>query len=305
MNEETSISNSKADRPGATSVPIRRVDCSAHNGTSQATHDQLAIEEPLEIRLEYGPHSTRATQAGRIKRSISITMRTPGYDFELAAGFLFTEGIVRRAEDIEKMGYCGVQDGAVSNVVRVELAPEVQVDMDRLSRHFYTSSSCGVCGKSSIEALKIQSPFPEADLDTRFPARRIQELPEILRKSQVLFDTTGGLHASALFSQQGDPLIVREDVGRHNALDKLVGHALLGGLLPLKGYALLVSGRASFELIQKAAMAGVSVFAAVGAPSSLAVELANQSTMTLLGFVKSDRFNIYSHGFRIRLEGEV
>ena len=196
----------------------------------------------------------------------------------------------------------------VTNVVRVELRSGVAVDLDRLSRHFYTTSSCGVCGKSSIEALRTQSRFPlvAPDVGTggfQFDSALFHALPDRLRESQGTFQVTGGIHASALFSSAGELLISREDVGRHNALDKLIGHALLRGLLPRENSVLLVSGRASFELVQKAAMAGFAVFAAVGAPSSLAVELARECGITLLGFVRNGGFNIYSHEARIRFEG--
>ncbi len=281
------------DRTGVTQKEILKIG----GGASISALDDLAIEEPLEIRIEYGPRSSR------VKRSLSITMRTPGFDFELAAGFLFTEGILRSADDIEEIKYCGpnLTEEPLTHVVRVVLAPDVMVDMERLSRHFYTSSSCGVCGKSSIEALKTQSHFKIQRQDIQFDAGRIHQLSELLRKSQGIFDRTGGLHASALFSNQGEALIVREDVGRHNALDKLIGYAVIHKYLPLDRYLLLVSGRVSFEVVQKAHMAGIPVIAAVGAPSSLAVELAEESGMTLLGFVRDGRFNIYCHGSRIRV----
>jgi FdhD protein len=281
------------DQSGVAHASIKRVDGAA----TRTLEDSLAIEEPLEIRLEYGSRNQRIAQ------SISITMRTPGYDFDLAAGFLFTEGIIRDGKDIEGIHYCGPEprENAFTNTVRVDLAPTVSIDMGRLKRHFYTSSSCGVCGKSSIEALRTQSRFANADSDFKMGAELIHQLPERLRKSQGIFDSTGGLHASALFSSSGELLLLREDVGRHNALDKLIGHALLKNMLPLNHFLLLVSGRASFELIQKASMAGIGIFAAVGAPSSLAVELAKDTNMTLLGFVRNDRFNIYANESRISL----
>lgn len=263
--------------------------------------DRLAVEEPLEIRLGF---------ADKTHRAISITMRTPGDDGELAAGFLFTEGILSSPEQIRQIRHCGLKirsgKGVIdrasalnSNTIRVDLAEGVEVDMKRLERHFYTSSSCGVCGKSSIEALRTGvKPLPENGLTVT--ADVIHSLPSQLRETQSVFDETGGLHASALFTTDGTLDIVREDVGRHNALDKVIGRKSLDRELPLSERILLVSGRASFELVQKALMAGVPVMAAVGAPSSLAVELANAYGMTLIGFVREGRFNIYTNGKRVR-----
>jgi FdhD protein len=280
------------DRPEHDAFEILRVRGEAR----LAEHDPVAIEEPLEIRVECGP------SAQRIKRSISITMRTPGHDFELAAGFLFTEGIVRSPADIERVAYCGPspEPKPPTNVVRVELRPDVKLDLERLSRHFYTSSSCGVCGKSSIDALRSQSSFALDTSDGLVVAEEVLHLlPERLRAAQGAFDATGGIHASALFNPKGELLELREDVGRHNALDKLIGGGLLAGKLPAKDSVLLVSGRASFELVQKASMAGIPVFAAVGAPSSLAIELARETGMTLIGFLRNRGFNIYSHPERV------
>jgi FdhD protein len=237
------------------------------------SEDRLAVEEPLELRLG--------------ERGISITMRTPGNDPELAAGFLFTEGIVARAEDLAGIRHCGTS----GNVVRVDLRPEISVDLKRLERHFYTSSSCGVCGKSSIEALTRA--LAQVSPGLRVSSRVLRHLPETLRRSQQLFDRTGGMHASALFAADGELKLVREDVGRHNALDKVIGHEFLADRLPLRDRILLVSGRASFELVQKAAASGITIFAAVGAPSSLAAELARETGMTLIGFLRDDRFNVY------------
>lgn len=264
--------------------------------------DVLAVEEPLEIRLGLpdGKH-----------KAISITMRTPGEDAELAAGFLFTEGIIRSPEQIKQIRHCGLKIGKGSgtldrvgslnsNTIRVDLAEGVGVDLERLNRHFYTSSSCGVCGKSSIEALNAgakELPEPGAfTVDAEF----VNSLPAALRREQQTFDKTGGLHASALFRVDGSLDIVREDVGRHNALDKVIGAKFLADGLPLGESVLLVSGRASFELVQKALMAGIPILAAVGAPSSLAVELASEFGMTLIGFVRDDRFNVYCGGGRVR-----
>lgn len=257
--------------------------------------DAIAVEEPLEIRLGYSrPNGARAEQ------SISVTMRTPGCDSELAAGFLFTEGIIGSASDIAGIGPCGppASNGLI-NVVRVELTPEVVVDLDRLERHFYTSSSCGVCGKSSLEAVAVQGRYDIHAAALRVPAERLNALPEALRARQATFEATGGLHASGLFDAEGNILFLREDVGRHNALDKLIGHALTRGMLPLSAYGVIVSGRASFELLQKAMVAGLPMLVAVGAPSSLAVELAREFGITLVGFLKADQFNVYAHAERV------
>jgi FdhD protein len=253
--------------------------------------DVLAVEEPLEIRLGL---------SGAAKhKAISITMRTPGDDFDLAAGFLFTEGIIQNAEQIKTIRFCGLpaKDKNIKNTLVVEIAEGVEIDLKRLERHFYTSSSCGVCGKSSIEALhtgakKLNDSF-------RVNAEIIHFLPTTLRQAQDVFDRTGGLHASALFDGDGKLDILREDVGRHNALDKVIGAKFMAGKTPLSDKILLVSGRTSFELVQKALMAGIPILAAVGAPSSLAVELAAEFGMTLIGFVRNERFNIYTGEERI------
>ena len=265
---------------------------------SRAELDALAVEEPLEIRIGFSEGQKTA------HKSISITMRTPGDDFELAAGFLFTEGIVRSANDIRQIKHCGVpvKDGGYDNTVRVDLSAGVEIDLKRLERHFYTSSSCGVCGKTSIEALETGvCRLVENDIQV-FDAEVIHGLPDALRRHQRTFDRTGGLHAAALFDASGEIGPIREDVGRHNAVDKLIGSLLMNGSLPASDMLLLVSGRASFELVQKALMAGIPILAAVGAPSSLAVELASEFGMTLLGFVREDRFNIYAGAQRIELK---
>jgi FdhD protein len=265
-------------------ITVRRVELGADE---REFADALAVEEPLEIRLRL---------TGRAHKAISITMRTPGEDAELAAGFLFTEGIISSPDQITNIRHCGPG----LNTIVVELTAGVSLDLKRLERHFYTSSSCGVCGKRSIEALntgakKLADPDRPA-FDTEF----INHLPEALRRGQATFDKTGGLHASALFNADGSLDIIREDVGRHNALDKVIGAKLLVGRLPLSESVLLVSGRVSFELVQKALMAGIPILAAVGAPSSLAVELAREFGMTLIGFARDDRFNVYCGGERIR-----
>jgi FdhD protein len=258
--------------------------------------DALAVEEPMEIRLGF-------TQEGkRVSRSLSITMRTPGEDFDLAAGFLFSEGIIAGRDQIRMLRHCGrpVSETGLHNVVRVELTPEVEIDFKRLERHFYTSSSCGVCGKTSLEALEtVGCPTPIQDNIT-IPPHIVHRLPAALREAQAVFAQTGGLHAAALFDTSGGMRCLREDVGRHNALDKLIGAQVREGRVPLSECLLFLSGRASFELVQKALMARIPVIAAVGAPSSLAVEMANRFHITLLGFVRENRFNIYSGADRIR-----
>jgi FdhD protein len=255
----------------------------------------LAVEEPLEIRLGFIENG-KATH-----KSVSITMRTPGDDFELAAGFLFTEGIITSANQINKIQHCGAaaKQNDLRNTVRVDLRADVKIDFKRLERHFYTSSSCGVCGKTSIEALETGVCRLKNPASPVFSAETIHRLPETLRSSQNVFDRTGGLHAAALFNAAGEMQNLREDVGRHNAVDKLVGAEFLANRTPLFDKLLLVSGRASFELVQKALMAGIPILAAVGAPSSLAVELAREYGMTLMGFVRDNRFNIYTGKERI------
>ena len=264
-------------------------------GDRVVAQDSLAVEEPLEIRLGF-------TRDGkREQKSLSITMRTPGHDFELAVGFLFTEGIVREPTQVASVRYCGLPTPGTQlrNVVRVDLAPDIAVDWKRLERHFYTTSSCGVCGKTSLEALEVVAcPAIQPD-NVQVSAEVIHRLPTALRAAQEVFERTGGLHAAALFDTAGELRLLREDVGRHNALDKLIGARFLAGDIPPSDPLLLVSGRASFELMQKAMMAGIPILAAVGAPSSLAVELAQRFQMTLLGFVREHRFNIYSGPQRI------
>jgi FdhD protein len=227
-------------------------------------------------------------------------MRTPGNDFELAVGFLFTEGIIENIGQVASIKHC---NGLHENVVRVELIDGLELDMSKLERNFYTTSSCGVCGKSSIDAVKTVCRLQEqvAD-DLQFSSEVIYRLPDVLRQNQSIFNNTGGLHGCALFDNSGNLLLAREDVGRHNALDKLIGASLQQNLFPLNNYLLLLSGRASFELVQKAYMAGIKIVAAVGAPSSLAVEMANDAGITLIGFLRGEKFNIYSGEQRISLK---
>jgi FdhD protein len=262
-------------------------------GVAQTTEDDaVAVEEPLEIRLG-------RFEDGRLQhRPVSITMRTPGDDFELAAGFLFTEGIVRSRRQVREIHHCGKGKG-LTNTLRVDLAEDVTVEVQRLERNFYTTSSCGVCGKTSIEALATGA-VPVAPPDGfKVDARLISALPERLQAQQHTFRSTGGLHASALFSRDGELLVLREDVGRHNALDKVVGARFLADALPANDTILFLSGRASFELLQKAVMAGIPVVCAVGAPSSLAIAAAEEFGVTLLGFVRGQRFNVYAGAARI------
>jgi FdhD protein len=265
---------------------------------SNSAEDLLAVEEPLEIRIVYGDENNRQ------QKNISVTMCTPGHDDELATGFLFTEGLIKKIEDIVR---CVSLSESGNNIVIAELQPGISFDPKKIERHFYTSSSCGVCGKSSIDAVKNVFTNNGSKDNLCINASVLTTLPEALRKQQEVFEHTGGLHASALFDLNGNLLLTREDVGRHNALDKLIGAMLQAVDKPLKRLAeipldkhiLLLSGRASFELIQKAAMAGIKIVCAVGAPSSLAVELAKETDMTLVGFLRDGRFNIYSGEQRI------
>lgn len=258
------------------------------------TDDLVATEEPMEIRVYYYKDGVQQ------KTSLSVTMRTPGNDFELAAGFMFTEGIVHSREEIERISYC--VDGAEEqqyNIVNVYLSGEISFDPSKLQRHFYTSSSCGVCGKGSLDVLRV-SGCPVIRQEGPFVTDSvIKELPGKLRRAQNIFSKTGGLHAAALFDEKGSLVELREDVGRHNAVDKLIGSKLLAGKVPLSKYVLQVSGRTSFEILQKALVAGIPVVSAVGAPSSLAVGLASDFGMTLIGFVSEKGFNIYTGRSRI------
>jgi FdhD protein len=252
--------------------------------------DVVAVEEPLEIRLAY--------KAGGVmhQKSISVTMRTPGDDVELATGFLFTEGIISAASDVVSAKHINEQK---EHVVQVVLDDRITPDISRLERNFYTTSSCGVCGKASIEAVFAACTIIDTKDSLRVSPQLLISLPGILRARQDIFEHTGGLHGCALFDMSGLLILSREDVGRHNALDKLVGAALRQGMVPLNAHILLLSGRASFELMQKAAMAGVKIVAAVGAPSSLAVRMAEEWGITLIGFLRDQRFNIYSGAERI------
>jgi FdhD protein len=275
-------------------------------GEPHIKSDILAVEEPLEIQLGYGPIDDR-----RVK-SVSVTMRTPGNDFDLVAGFLLTEGIVADSVEIDRISYVQGRADALPeqpeqtpgdlilpyqpehNVVRVDLAPDVVVSMANLERNFYTTSSCGICGKASLLALRTVCP-PRASNNLTVSADLLTSLPDRLRDAQQVFDKTGGLHAAGLFDSDGNLQAIREDVGRHNAVDKLFGSAFLADRTPLRGHLLFLSGRASFELLQKALMGGVSMVVSVGAPSSLAVQVAREFDISLIGFLRGDRFNVY-HG---------
>ncbi|HEV2356979.1 MAG TPA: formate dehydrogenase accessory sulfurtransferase FdhD [bacterium] len=282
--------------PAARTSTVRRRVLQARETRVQARTDVLAVEEPLEIRI-YPPDGGPAVP-------ISVTMRTPGHDFELAAGFLYTEGLLRSPDDVRAISYCTEPsvDGAQQyNIVNVALRPGVPYDPERLRRHFYTSSSCGVCGKASIEAIHVRGIRAVRGEDLTVDDATLGRLGDALRAAQAVFEKTGGLHAAGWFDRDGRLLTVREDIGRHNAVDKLVGHAFLGRHLPLDRHLLMVSGRASFEIVQKAAAAGVPVLAAVSAPSSLACETAEAFGMTLVGFVRGPRFTVYTGEHRVRM----
>ncbi|MEN2402556.1 formate dehydrogenase accessory sulfurtransferase FdhD [Flavobacterium sp. MC2016-06] len=272
-------------------LSIKNVIVKKVNGiTSSSSLDALSIEEPLEIRIVYGPSSER------VEKNISVTMRTPGDDLELAIGFLFTEGIISSYNDIKNASHLNMACTSFNqNIFVIELQENFVPKLMQSDRNFYTTSSCGVCGKGSIASIKTVSSFknmykPQLSLSVDV----LYRLSEKLRTAQSNFVATGGIHASGLFTIKGDLIMLKEDVGRHNALDKLIGSALADNLLPLNEHILLLSGRASFELIQKAAMAGISIIVSIGAPSSLAVEMASEFDITLLGFLKENRFNIYN-----------
>ena len=286
------------ERAKATSEPRRRGSKSrvrvrvVKEGRIRVRPDTLATEEPLEIRLI----------SGDVRQTAAVTMRTPGADFELAAGFLYGEGIVRSPEDILKISYCVDADLDAEqqyNIVNVKLRGSRDYDPKSLERHFYTTSACGVCGKASLEQLELRG-CPTILPGPNVAAEVIYSLPEKLRKAQGLFEATGGLHAAALFDARGNLVALKEDVGRHNATDKLVGWALLEGRLPLSNHIVMVSGRSSFEILQKCLAAEVPVVCAISAPSSLAVDVARRFGMTLVGFLRGKRFNVYNGHERIR-----
>ncbi len=279
-----------AEPPGAA---VRRPVLSVAGGERRRRSDLVAAEEPLEVRVV-------AEEGGRrVKHPVAVTMRTPGHDFELAAGFLLTEGVLAGADAIWKIAHCdtGPVESA-GNVVEVFLAPGVAFDPARFSRNVYTTSSCGVCGKTSLELLRAVCPAPPRG-EFRVGAGTLAALPAKLRQAQPVFERTGGLHAAGLFDPEGELLLLREDVGRHNALDKVIGTLLLEDSLPASDTLVLVSGRASFELVQKALVAGIPALVAVGAPSSLAVETARELGMTLVGFLRDETFNVYAGEERV------
>jgi FdhD protein len=284
-------------RPTSTTRRLVRVISSAGEGCAGLERrDTLATEEPLEIRI-LDPEAT----------PIAVTMRTPGADFPLAAGFLFGEGILNRSEEVASIRYCVDADGdgpQLYNVVNVRVASGVRLDRSKLQRNFYATSSCGVCGKASIEAVS-GAECPRLTSELSVDPEVVLGLPARLRERQRIFDRTGGLHAAALFDARGALLSLDEDVGRHNALDKLIGRAWLEGGIPLTDRIVLVSGRLSFELVQKAARAGIPLLAGVSAPSSLAVQLAESVGMTLVGFLREKRFNVYTGAERVLLRRAV
>jgi FdhD protein len=281
---------SKARRGSKTKVRVRVVE----DGTTRVRPDTLATEEPMELRLI----------SGGARQTVAVTMRTPGADFELAAGFLYGEGIVSPPDDIKKISYCVDADVDAEqryNIVNVDLRGGRDYDLRSLERHFYTTSACGVCGKASLEQLELRG-CPVIPPGPMVATETIYSLPGKLREAQGLFEATGGLHAAALFDAEGNLVALKEDVGRHNATDKLVGWALLEERLPLSDHIVMVSGRSSFEIMQKCLVAGAPIVCAISAPSSLAVDVARQFNMTLVGFLRGNRFNVYAGSERIRPE---
>src|ERR671916_431916 len=284
---EKAKTGGKPRRGSKTKVRVRVVE----EGLTRVRPDALATEEPMEIRLI----------SDDAKQTVAVTMRTPGADFELAAGFLYGEGIVSSPDDIRKISYCVDSDLDAEqqyNIVNVELRGGRDYDLKPLERHFYTTSACGVCGKASLEQLELRG-CPVIPSGPELAPEKIYALPNKLREAQGLFEATGGLHAAALFDREGELVALREDVGRHNATDKLVGWALLEGRLPLSDHVVMVSGRSSFEILQKCLTAGVPIVCAISAPSSLAVEVARRFDMTLVGFLRGKRFNVYSGSERV------
>jgi FdhD protein len=268
---------------------VEKLDIQKFNGTETVTlEDWIAVEAPLEIHLAYAD-----TSGNKISESLTITMRTPGNDAELALGFLLTEGLITRADQV-------AQTSLSESTLRVEMAAGFRTDTRQLERNFLANSSCGVCGKSSIENIRQPSSFPPLPgKPSGITSECLYALPEVLYRAQNVFHHTGGLHASGLFDTRGKLILIREDVGRHNALDKLLGAALMENKIPLDDHILMLSGRISFELVQKAAMAGIGFIAAVGAPSTLAVSLAREYGITLIGFLRDKKFNIYSESNRL------
>ena len=269
-------------------VTVRRPVLRLSEDGIRRRQEALAAEEPLELRIG--------------GTALAVTMRTPGHDVELAHGFLLTEGVIGDAQDISTARYCDSVDAQgrnTYNVLDLALAPGVEPPDTGVERNFYTTSSCGVCGKAALDAVRLKTRFSPAADECRVSPEALVAFPDKLREQQRVFESTGGLHAAGLFTTGGELLVVREDVGRHNAVDKATGWALLNGRVPVSGSVLMVSGRASFELVQKAAMAGIPILAAVSAPSSLAVELADEQGITLIGFLRGTSMNVYTHAERI------
>jgi len=288
-------------------MPDRDGEAPSVASEARSVRDEVAVEEPMEIRVSWREEGHPVTVP------VAVTMRTPGDDFELAAGFLFTEGVVTDRTAVAELTYCrgDAGDPQEYNIVEVRLREGARIDPDRLTRNFYTSSSCGVCGKASLEAVEVRGCAPIPEGDARLAARHVPSLPEALRAAQDVFERTGGLHAAGLFPMTAEgeggraspdapePTLVREDVGRHNAVDKVIGRSFLDGDLPLAGRVIVVSGRASFEILQKAVAAGIPALVAVGAPSSLAVDMAERFGVTLIGFARGGSFNVYAGASRI------
>jgi FdhD protein len=289
---EKAKAGEKPRRGSKTKARVRVVE----DGHARVRPDTLATEEPMEIRL----------LSEDVRQTVAVTMRTPGADFELAAGFLYGEGIVSSPEDILKISYCVSADLGVEqqyNIVNVELRGDRSYDLRSLERHFYTTSACGVCGKASLDQLELRG-CPVIPPGPEVAAQTIYALPNKLREAQGLFEATGGLHAAALFDASGELVALKEDVGRHNATDKLIGWALLEERLPLSNHLVMVSGRSSFEILQKCLAAGVPIVCAISAPSSLAVDVAQQFGITLVGFLRGNKFNVYSGFDRISTREE-
>ena len=291
--EVAEVKRERITRPGASTRP--RV-VTYEGGEVRQRSDAVATEEPLEIRLHHTGHDYVS----------SVTMRTPGSDFELATGWLLSEGIVREPDDVARIAYCvdrSVGEEQRYNIDNVHLRADLQRDIGSVERDFFTTSACGVCGKAGLDQLATKASRVESELKVQ--SETVCSLPGKLRGAQGVFERTGGLHAAGLFNSAGELLGIREDVGRHNALDKLLGWALLEGMLPLSDSIVLVSGRASFELAQKSVVAGVPIMCAVSAPSSLAIEVAHDFNMTLIGFLRDERFNVYTGADRIRTTLEI
>lgn len=265
------------------------------NKSNSAESDDLIVtEEPLQIKLQYFQNNEW------VEKPLTITMRTPGNDFELVLGFLHNESIINSVKDIIQIKYCEtVKPDEKGNVIIVKLSPEVSFDFTNLNRYFFTNSSCGICGKTAIEAVNNNNKNTHQNNTLKINKQIVWKLNDLLTPEQTIFNYTGGIHASALFTAKGELKVVKEDVGRHNALDKVIGSALIKELLPLSNNILFLSGRISFELVQKSIRAGIYIIVAVGAPSGLAVKLAKNNKVTIIGFLKKDSFNVYSHPERI------